>query len=62
LARRTVCELWLLHVGSSNQPTVVNNYFKKFNYDRLGLPWQPGGHYILQPFALFIYLFFYLFV
>jgi len=48
--------LWLL-VGSTNQPTVVF-YFNKFNYGRLGLPWQPGGHYILQPFALFIYFLF----
>jgi len=47
--------LWLL-VGSTNQLTVVI-YFKKFNFVRLGLSWQPGGHYILQPFALFIYLF-----
>jgi len=41
----------------TSQPTVVI-YFKKFDYGRLGLPWQPGGHYILQPFALFIYLVF----
>jgi len=47
--------LWL-PVGSTNQPTIVI-YFKKIYYGRLGLPWHPGGHYILQPFALFIYLF-----
>jgi len=44
-------------VGSTNQPT-VEIYFKQFNYGRLGLPWQPGGHYNLQPFALFIYFLF----
>jgi len=40
--------------GWFHQPTVVI-YFKKFNYGRLGLPLQPGGNYILQPSALFIY-------
>jgi len=55
--RRTVCDwLWLL-VGSTNQPTTVI-YFKQFNYGCLGLPWQPGVHYIFQPFALFVYLLF----
>jgi len=46
---------WL--VGSTNQPTVVI-YFKECNYGRLGLPWQLGGNYILQPFSLFIYYLF----
>jgi len=54
--RRTVCDWLWLQVDSTNQPTVAI-YFTKFNYGRLGLPWQPGGQYIFQPFALFIYLF-----
>jgi len=41
--------------GWFHHPTSRSNLFKKINYGRLGLPWQPGGH-ILQPFALFIYL------
>jgi len=43
-----------------HQPTNRSNLFPKINYGRLGLPWQPvgqSGHYILQPFAWFIYLF-----